>query len=171
MVYQKLVLEKEDIQLRDKIIEWLVDDGYDPQPTEDKTGYYDYYLTCPVLPIVISIGKPKNSKSIAFGTGWRAPEELKKQFKSLLSKEARKNFKIDFAKDCLYMQLTMNADPPEIDKEIGEITITDKIYYEGLDRDRFIRRMFNVWRGYVALVLSFERVIPDFHPIDDSTLK
>lgn len=164
-----MTLNNETDALRIKIIDWLVEEGYKPEPKEDMTGTNDFLLDIFVQLVNITIAKPKSYKRIVIGTGIILSEEDQKLYKSL-NQQVRRAFKFEVLRDLLTMKLAFGSIPQDFEHEFKSIQIMDTIYYDGFSEDRLFNVIDNVIRGYAILMLSFEKYILGYNPVSDNKL-
>jgi hypothetical protein len=164
-----MILNDEIDSLRIKIFDWLVEEGFKPNPKEDLAYANDFLLDVFVQVVNITIAKPKMYKRIVIGTGIILSEEDQKLYKSL-NQHVRREFKFEVLRDLLTMKLAFGSIPQDFEHEFKSIQIMDTIYYDGLSKDRLFNVINKVIRGYAILMLSFEKYMLGFNPVSDNKL-
>lgn len=153
-------------EIYDKIVDWLIEEQYNPLPKEDTTGTNDFLLSIETTLLNFVITKPQLSKRIVVGTSFKFNENDQKLFKSF-DLQIRRPFKFDLLRDLMLMKLVVATDPHDIETEFKSIRIMEPIYYDGLSKDRLLGSVNNIIRGYAILMHHFEKHIPSFSPTPD----
>jgi hypothetical protein len=155
--------------IRTKIVEWLSEEGYNPNPKEDVTDSNDFLLDAFIQLINITIAKPKEYKRIVIGTGVILSDEDQRLYKSL-NQQIRREFKYEVLRDLLTMRLAFSSNPQDFENEFKSVQVMDTIYYDGLSKDRVFSVINNVIRGYAMLMLNFEKYILGYNPFSNNKL-
>lgn len=167
-----MAVDDETKQIEMKIIDWLIEENYDPIPKKDPTGTNDIYMICVppgTIRLNLFIGKPTNGKRIVVGIAFSMPHGDRKLYTDL-SNEIKKNFRLNLMRDLTLLEIMVGCEPADISTNFNSIRMMDAIYYDGLTKDRLFRAVNNVLRAYSLLMLDFETHIPNFHPTNSSDL-